>query len=204
MAMSNNQRTATAFIGATALTGITAAAYLAIAGVGDESMRLALRVSGRAAFLVLLVVFAARPLQQLLKAPWTAKLLRNRRLLGVAFAGIHTAHLGLIVIRTNQLPDFGVSFEKNLPGMFVYAFIFAMLITSFDGPAARALGKKSWKALHKLGLFFLFFAFTQSQMPQSLDRLELVNGLLILLAAGALVIRITAFLVKYRAKGQPQ
>ena len=203
MAMSNNQRTATAFIGATALTCIAAGAYLAFAGMGDDSIRLSLRVSGRIAFVVLLVVFAARPLQQLLKAPWTAKLLRNRKLLGVTFAGIHTAHLGLILIRINQLPDFGVSFEKNLPGMFVYAFIFAMLTTSFDGPA-RALGKKPWKALHKVGLFFLVFAFTQSQLPNSMDELELVNGLLIALAAVALVIRIAAFVAKYRAKEQPQ
>ena len=203
MAMSNNQRTATAFIGATALTSIAAGAYLTFAGMGDDSIRLSLRVSGRIAFVVLLVVFAARPLQQLLKAPWTARLLRNRKLLGVAFAGIHTAHLGLILIRINQLPDFGVSFEKNLPGMFVYAFIFAMLTTSFDGPA-RALGKKPWKALHKVGLFFLVFAFTQSQLPNSMDELELVNGLLIALAAVALVIRIAAFVAKYRAKEQPQ
>ena len=203
MAMSNNQRTATAFIGATALTSIAAGAYLTFAGMGDDSIRLSLRVSGRIAFVVLLVVFAARPLQQLLKAPWTARLLRNRKLLGVAFAGIHTAHLGLILIRINQLPDFGVSFEKNLPGMFVYAFIFAMLITSFDGPA-RALSKKPWKALHKVGLFFLVFAFTQSQLPNSMDELELVNGLLIALAAVALVIRIAAFVAKYRAKEQPQ
>ena len=193
MAMSSNQRTAAAFVSATALTGIAAAAYVAIAGVGDESLLVALRVSGRVAFVVLLVVFAARPLQQLLKAQWTAKLLRNRRLLGVTFAGIHTAHLGLIMMRVNQLPDFDVSFEKNLFGMFVYAVIFAMLITSFDGPA-RALGRKSWKKLHKVGLFFLVAAFTDSQLPQSLDQLELANGLLLALAALALVIRITAFL----------
>jgi len=193
MAMSSNQRTAAAFVSATALTGIAAAAYVAIAGVGDESLLVALRVSGRVAFVVLLVVFAARPLQQLLKAQWTAKLLRNRRLLGVTFAGIHTAHLGLIMMRVNQLPDFDVSFEKNLFGMFVYAVIFAMLITSFDGPA-RALGRKSWKILHKVGLFFLVAAFTDSQLPQSLDQLELANGLLLALAALALVIRITAFL----------
>jgi len=201
MAMSNNQRTATAFIGATALTSIAAAAYLAFAGVGDDSIRLSLRVSGRIAFVVLLVVFAARPLQQLLKAPWTGKLLRNRKLFGVAFAGIHTAHLGLILLWINQLPDVGISFEKNLPGMFVYAFIFAMLITSFDGPA-RALGKKPWKALHKIGLFFLVASFTHSQLPQSIDQLELVNGLLIALAAVALVIRIAAFLAN-RKKPQP-
>lgn len=45
MAMSSNQRTAAAFIGATAITSIVAAAYLAIAGLSDENIRLALRVS---------------------------------------------------------------------------------------------------------------------------------------------------------------
>jgi len=203
MAMSNNQRTAATFVGATVVTGIAAAAYLAITGVGDENTGFALRVSGRFAFIVLLVAFAARPLQQLLKAPWTAKLLRNRRQLGVTFAGIHTAHLGLIIIRIGQVPEFGVSFEDNMSGMFTYAVIYAMLITSFDGPT-RAIGKNSWKVLHKLGLFYLFVAFTLTQLPKSLDQLELVNGLLIALAAVALVIRITALLVKYRAKGQQQ
>jgi len=201
--MSNDQRIATTFLGATAVTGFAAAAYLAIAGANDESIQLALRVSGRVAFAILIVVFAARPLQQLLKTPWTAKLLRNRKMLGVAFAGIHTAHLGLILMLVNQSPDFAVSFENNLLGMFVYAFIFAMLITSFDGPA-RAIGKRPWKVLHKSGLFFLVSAFTLTQLPQSLDQLEFINGLLLALVAIALVIRITAFLVRYRAKRQPQ
>jgi len=199
MAMSNNQRTAAVFIGATALTGVAAAAYAAIAGASDESLLVALRVSGRIAFVVLLVVFAARPLQQLLKAPWTAKLLRNRRLLGVTFAGIHTAHLGLIMMRVSQLPEFGVSFEGNLSGIFVYSVILAMLITSFDGPA-RAIGRKAWKALHKAGLFILVAGFTDSQLPQSMDQLELMNGLLLALAAAALLIRITAFLTSRKKR----
>ena len=193
MAMSNNQRTAASFIGATVLTCIVAATYLLTTGIDDESIDFALRVSGRVAFAVLIVVFVARPLQQLLKAPWTAKLLRNRKQLGVAFAGIHTAHLGLILMRVNHVEGFETTDVVNLYGGFVYAIILVMLITSFDGPA-RALGKKPWKALHKVGLFFLVYAFTQSQMPQSFDQLELVNGLLIALAAVALVIRIAAFL----------
>jgi DMSO/TMAO reductase YedYZ heme-binding membrane subunit len=201
MAMSNNQRTATSFLGSTALTGAAAAAYMMVAGADDESIRLALRISGRVAFVILLVVFAARPLQQLLKAPWTAKILRNRRQLGVAFAGIHTAHLGLILMRVNQLPEFGVSFEDNLLGMFVYAVIFAMLVTSFDGPS-RAIGRKAWKALHKAGLFILVAAFTDSQLPRSMDELGPVNGTLIVLAAIALLIRIAAFLAN-RKKPQP-
>ena len=86
MAMTSNRKTAAAFVGAIILTCAASAAYLLTTGISDESISLALRVSGRVAFVVLIIVFAARPLQQLLKAPWTAKLLRNRKLLGVAFA----------------------------------------------------------------------------------------------------------------------
>ena len=201
--MTSNQRTAAAFLGAAALTGAIAATYMFAAGLADESIRVALRISGRAAFVVLLAAFVARPLRQLLKAPWTAALLRNRRLVGVAFAGIHSAHLGIILLRVSQQADFELSFADNHLGMAVYTVIYAMLITSFDGPA-RAVGKKPWKVLHKLGLFYLFAAFLQSQLPRSLDQLELANGVLIALAVVALVIRLTAFLGNRRPKPQPQ
>lgn len=199
MAMTINQRTAATFAGAMVLTCIASATYLLTTGIDDESIKLALRVSGRVAFAVLLLAFVARPLQQLLKAPWTAKLLRNRRQVGVAFAGIHTAHLGLILMRASHVPEFG-NFV-NAPGAFVYTVIYAMLITSFSGPA-RAIGPKAWKVLHKLGIFVLFGAFLDSQLPRSIEELELANGLLITMAAAALLIRIVAFL--RRRRPQPQ
>jgi DMSO/TMAO reductase YedYZ heme-binding membrane subunit len=199
MAMSNNQRTAAAFFGAMVVTCIAAAACTVTAGIDDDSISLALRVSGRVAFAVLIVVFAARPLQQLLKAPWTAKLLRNRRLLGVAFAGIHTAHLGLIFMRAHHVPEFSYTF--NPLGTIVYTIIFAMLITSFSGPA-RALGPKAWKTLHKLGIFVLFGGFLWTQLPRSSDELEFANGLLIVIAAAALLLRAVAFF--RRRRPQPQ
>lgn len=190
MAMTSNQRTAASFFGAMVLTCLASATYLLTTGIDDAGITLALRVSGRVAFAVLIVVFAARPLQQLLRKPWTAKLLRNRKLIGVAFAGIHTAHLGLIFMRANHVPDFSLS--VSLPGGTVYAFMFLMLITSFSGPA-RAIGPKAWKVLHKLGLFVMFYGFTRSQMPASFDELIFVNGLLLALAAAALLLRIFAF-----------
>jgi DMSO/TMAO reductase YedYZ heme-binding membrane subunit len=199
MAMTSNQRTALTFFAAMVVTCICAATYLLTVGIDDDSIKLALRVSGRVAFAVLIVVFAARPLQQLLKKPWTAKLLRNRKLIGVAFAGIHTAHLGLIFMRANHVPDFNIAL--NLPGGTVYALMFLMLITSFSGPA-RAIGPKAWKVLHKLGLFVLFFAFSQSQIPASSDELVFVNGLLLALAAAALLLRIVVFFRNRRP--QPQ
>ena len=195
MAMTSNQKTAAAFFGAVIVTSAASATYLLTAGIDDESIRLALRVSGRIAFLILIIVFAARPLQQLLKAKWTAKLLRNRKLLGVAFAGIHTAHLGLIMMRANHVPDF--NFPVSASGLVIYGFMYLMLITSFSGPA-RIIGPKAWKVLHKLGLFVLFAGFSLSQLPFGNNQLELANGVLIALAVAALLVRIVAFFKKSR------
>ena len=122
MAMTNNQKTAASYFGSTILVCLVSAAYILSIGISAESIDLALRISGRIAFLILVVVFAARPLQQLLKAAWTAKLLRNRKLLGVAFAGIHTAHFGLILMRHNHVDDF--QFEYNHFGLIIYGTIF--------------------------------------------------------------------------------
>lgn len=205
MAMTINQRTAATFFAAMILTCLAAAAYLLTTGVTDDSISLALRISGRFAFLILIVAFAARPLQQLLKAPWTAKLLRNRRQLGVAFAGIHTAHFGLILMRINHVPEFGAGSPFSLSGAFTYVVILAMLVTSFSGPT-RALGPRAWKVLHKLGIFFLFAAFLRTQLPHSIAELELANGLLIALAGAALIVRVAAFVANRRSapKRQPQ
>jgi uncharacterized membrane protein YfhO len=72
-----------------------------------------------------------------------------------------------------------------------------MLITSFDRPA-RAIGRKAWKVLHKAGLFWLVFAFAQTQLPDSLDDLSGMNWWLVALIVLALVIRMTAFFAKFQ------
>ena len=197
MAMTSNQRNTAVFLAAASLTGIVAATYLSIAGASSETSGLALRLSGRISFAILLAVFIARPLQQLVKTPATAMLLRNRRLLGITFAGIHTGHLALILFQANLVPDVELNIIVNYFGVLTYLILYLMLITSFDGPA-RALGARRWKILHKLGLYWLFTAFLQSQLPRSLDGLEAANGLLIVLALIAIIIRMTAFFAKRR------
>lgn len=197
MAMTSNQRNWAVFFAAVGLTAALAAAYLSIAGISDESIRLLLRLSARCAFLVLLVIFVARPLQQLFATPATARLLKNRRLLGVAFAGIHTVHLALIVYRVNQIPDDSFNALDNLPGAATYLVIYLMLLTSFDVPA-RALGRKAWKVLHKVGLYLLCGVFAQTQLPRSLHDLAEANWWFISLIAVAIVIRLAAFFARRR------
>ena len=190
--MTSNQRNSAVLAGSIAAMAAVAGAYFALAGLQLESIDLMLRLSARIAFLILLLVFVARPLQQMLKTPGTAKLLRNRRLLGIAFAGVHIAHLGVLLVKDRVVDDFDLLDVANGPGMFVYLVILAMLVTSWNA-AARAIGPQAWKVLHKGGLYVLFIAFSQTQLPYPGQGWEGVNGWFITLIAVAVVIRLTAF-----------
>jgi DMSO/TMAO reductase YedYZ heme-binding membrane subunit len=129
------------------------------------------------------------------KTDFTSWLLRNRRLLGIAFAGIHTAHLGLIIYRARVVDTFEFTVGGNLGGAFTYLVILLMFLTSFNA-MAKMLGPKNWRILHKVGLYWLIIAFTQTQLPDSLDELNNINWPLLALIATALVIRLTAYLAK--------
>lgn len=196
--MTSNQRNWVVFLGAAAITTLVSALYFAVVGTSDETIRVALRSSAHASFIVLLVVFVARPLRQIRQTPFTAALLRNRRLLGIAFAGIHTAHLGLILLRGRLTAEYTFSVIENALGGMIYLLIFLMFATSFDRPA-RALGPRNWRILHKLGLYAIFAAALQTIVPDSREQLVSVNGVLTLLAAVAVVIRLTVFLEKRRS-----
>jgi len=193
--MTNDRRTLVQFLASTALVAAVCVAYFATAGLADDNIRLLLRLTARVAFVVLLLVFIARPLRDLIKTPLTLALLKNRKQLGVTFAGIHTVHMTLIFYRAQQVPDFEFSLASNLPGMITYVLIYLMLITSFSGPA-KAIGPKAWRILHKTGLFLITAVFAQTQLPKSMDDFADVNWGLVGLLAFALLVRATAFLGK--------
>ena len=190
-----NARVLQTYLGAIVLTLVASGLYLGVNGVSDDNIGLLLRLTARAAFLVLLVVFVARPLRQLFRAPFTLVLLKNRARIGLAFAGIHTGHLLLLVYKAREIPDFQLSVAENAIGAFVYALMFAMVVTTFRAPA-RAIGPRAWRILHKTGLYVLTAAFAQTQLPRSLDDLSGVSWWLVAALAIALVIRLTAFLAK--------
>ena len=73
--------------------------------------------------------------------------------------------------------------------------MYAMLLTTFRAPR-RALGPRAWRVLHKLGLFWLTYAFSQTQLPRSTEDLSGMNWWLVSLLGMALVIRLTAFFAK--------
>lgn len=190
--MVTDRRIAAMYSGAVLLTLAGSAAFLAAAGTADANIALVLRLTARIAFLVLLAVFVARPLRQLLRTPFTAALLRYRPLVGVAFAGIHTGHLLLIVYRAREVADFQFRVADNLPGAVTYLIIFTMVVTTFSAPR-RAIGPRAWRALHQAGLYWVTFVFVQTQLPRSVHELADVNWWLLAIVAAAVVVRMTAF-----------
>lgn len=140
-----------------------AAAWLSTVELVDDNIRLTVRHSVQFAYPFLLLALLARPLKTLLRKPWTAKLLRRRRLLGVAFAGAMTAHLILIAFRFSWSPELTYPPGSLAIGAAAYLLLYLMFITSFDGPT-RALGPRRWKALHRTGLIWagLIFAVPRS------------------------------------------
>jgi len=150
------------------LTGGAALAWLYSVEMTDTNILVTVRHSAAFAFLFYLISIAARPLHQMLHKPWSSTVLRNRRLFGVAFVGVMTAHLMLIIMRFTATPGLDYPISKVVLGGTVYAIIYLMFITSFDRPAS-ALGQKAWKFLHRTGLIAIAVVFA---LPRSLDELS--------------------------------
>lgn len=69
-----------------------------------------------------------------------------------------------------------------------------MLLTSFDTPA-RMIGAKYWRQLHKTGLYFVGFVFVATLLPEPGDPVyTMERAWFTILAGGAIVIRLTAWL----------
>lgn len=189
--MTSSQKNVRVFTAAFLAFSLPAYLYLQQHGWDEDSLGVTLRLSARLSLLVYLLIFVARPLRDLAANALSRNLVKYRRLLGVAFAAIMTAHF-ILLVTLNGLP-------AAIGGMIVYAFIYLMLITSFNKPAA-ALGPKRWRLLHKTGLYVIGYALAQAQFSRILtgvgEPVHYVLAALILLAVG---IRVGAWVKKRRA-----
>lgn len=123
-------------------------------GPGHEPIVGALIWTGRLAFLVFLVPLFARPLRQLVKNNFSARLMRWRRNAGVVYGGMQSVHLVIVIMMFVQLPNPPTEAVMVTVGAAGLALAIAMLITSFPKPT-KLLGAKWWKRVHKAG-FYVF------------------------------------------------
>jgi DMSO/TMAO reductase YedYZ heme-binding membrane subunit len=127
-------------------------------GFEVEGVRMAIRFTARTSLLFFCLAFSASALWRLWPNVWTHWQRRNRRYLGVTFAGSHTLH-AIAIAAFAAIDPAGFSAATSATtfifGGIGYAIIVAMTTTSF-GPAARAIGPQAWRALHLCGSYFLW------------------------------------------------
>ena len=188
-------------VGWTALVvGALSGALLALHGSGDDGIGAVLRATARSSALLFSAAFAASSLHRLLRRPWTRQLLANRRYLGVSVGVSHTIHLAAIAVwlsRSDEASDWiGLAI-----GATVYAFLAAMVATSFDRSAAW-LGPRRWRRLHTTGghapwlVFIYTFATGAVTAPDAAGAVD--PGLYTALLAAVLVLRL------YSKRWRPQ
>ena len=188
----STRRNLLVFAAAIVITGLPSLLFLNRSGFDEESFGVVLRASARVALLIYLVIFATRPLRQLVPSGFTRSLQTNRRFIGIALAGVMTAHLVFLIWLNGPVTP--------IPGMFVYSLLYLMFITTFDKPRA-ALGPRRWKYLHRTGLYVLGIAFAQTvaaglrETPT--DPIYLVLAILFLTA---IFLRVAAFFKTRSAK----
>lgn len=164
-------------------------------GTDEATVVLLLRLTAFTSFVIFLLLFVARPLQQLVDSQLTQSMKRNRRYFGIAFAGSHTVHLVLII---NFVFGTGVPLQTLVIGGIAYSFLYLMLITSFDTPAA-AIGPVAWRRLHKAGLYWIGGTFTFTLGNNFISNPHSpVHQVAVILILAAISVRVIAFLKRQK------
>lgn len=126
-------------------------------GQSIEAAQAMTRFTARISLLIFALVFSASALHKLFRNQYTAELLRNRRQFGIGFAYSHTVHLLAIIIFV-RLSGGEAPMLSLIFGGLAYLFMYAMAFTSNDW-SVKKLGARSWKALHKTGIYYIWFIF---------------------------------------------
>jgi DMSO/TMAO reductase YedYZ heme-binding membrane subunit len=164
-------------------------AILLSLGTDIDGWRSATRLTARLSLFVFLLAFLARPLAQIFRNGATRWLLRERRGVGLAFAGAHTVHLGVFLTYFavgGMVPPRVVV----VLGGFAYVLIGLMAATSNDWSVAR-LGAKNWRRLHTFGLYDVWLIFALTYLSRiGRGPLTIVDGLLLALLVAAFLLRL--------------
>jgi hypothetical protein len=108
----------------------------------------------------LYLAFAASSLQVVFPGAFSRWLLRNRRYVGLCFAAAMAWQalfiLWLVLVHTDYYINEVYVLSDVVEGVVGYAFIAAMVLTSFKFGRGR-LSPRQWKLLHTVGIYWLWF-----------------------------------------------
>src|SRR5579864_1523401 len=133
-------------------------------GFDADGVRRVIRFTARTSLLFFCIAFSAASVARLWPNGWTRWQHRNRRYLGVTFAGSHGLHAVAIAAFAAIDPAgfiTATSMVTYIFGGIGYCVIAAMTATSFDR-TADLIGPRAWRSLHLLGGYYLWAQFVVS------------------------------------------
>jgi hypothetical protein len=136
-----------------------------LAGGGVDGWHAVVRTSAKTSIALFLATFAASSARVFWRNAATKWLLANRRYVGVSFAASHAVHLVAILTIVALEPSFESNTTTLIFGTLGYLWLAAMTATSSDAAVAW-LGSRRWKALHRGGMYYLWFVFVASYAPR--------------------------------------
>ena len=170
--------------------GATAVA-VAVGGVAGANE--GIRITARTSAVLFLLAFTASSAYRLWPNDMTKWVRRNRRYLGVAFAGSHLVHAGFIIASVIlSSARFKAGVARTPEAVYVldtiaYGFVIAMAITSFDQIANR-MQYATWRRLHVTGNYVIWLTFFVAYWRRGITY-PLFYGPFLLIVLAALVIR---------------
>jgi hypothetical protein len=174
---------------------------LAAAGTGEDGVRMLIRATARSSALLFLIAFLARPARQLWRTDATAFAIKNRRYFGVSMAVSHLIHGIAIVWLLSAFPSaYQVNATTLVGGGLGFVFIAAMAATSSDA-AFKALGRARWQLLHRTGVWYLWFVFAFTFIPDPEYGWDATHALAVAAFAAAPLVRAAAY-AKTRRRAQ--
>jgi DMSO/TMAO reductase YedYZ heme-binding membrane subunit len=145
------------------------AVIIAVAGGGEDGIRMVIRATARTSVVLFGAAFVASALHRAWPGGVTRWLVANRRYVGVSFAVSHFAHLfALLALAEWSLSGMAAAATPTvlILGGIAYILLAVMVATSFDRTAAW-LGPRSWSRLHTTGMYWLWFIFFASFAPKA-------------------------------------
>jgi hypothetical protein len=152
-----------------------------------------IRITARTSAVLFLLAFTASSAYRLWPNNFTKWVRRNRRYLGVAFAGSHLVHAGFIIASVVlSSARFKAGVARTPGGVYVldtiaYGFLIAMAITSFDR-IANQMRYATWHRLHVTGNYVIWLTFFVAYWRRGITY-PLFYGPFLLIVLAALVIR---------------
>lgn len=169
----------------------TTAVTVTVGGVAGANE--GIRITARTSAVLFLLVFTASSAYRLWPGDLTKWVRRNRRYLGVAFAGSHLVHAGFIIASVIlSSARFKAGVARTPEAVYVldtiaYGFIVAMAVTSFDRIANR-MRYPTWRRLHVTGNYVIWLTFFVAYWRRGITY-PLFYGPFLLIVLAALVIR---------------